>query len=244
MIKIDRYLHSIVEIIPTNHKNKKRPERKRSYFIKTPRSKKVIKQLTNYLYESKKQNEYLYFITITTKQHESKFTDKQLFSQIGLWLKNRGCQYICVCERQKFTGDLHFHIVIRQKQNFYIQKEILYLSRLFNIKPHPALFDVKKIYKISQILGYITKYITKKGDYSSMFNCRTFSISKGLRKEYKENAYKSTFIISREFKLSNKQLFVEKYKTDYFIVYQFSYDIWKLASRYKTEHRNKDSVKI
>lgn len=241
-ITVDRLNHSVIAVRKLSKYNGLRHTRKRWYNRKTPRGAKVVKTMINFLYETKKEKEYLYFITITTVQHRSGKTDKELFGRVGVWLKNRQLHYVCTVERQRDTEDLHFHIIIRASSKFDIRYELGRLSKLLSVQNHPALFDVKRIDNLQRVVGYINKYITKNGTkYSSVFRCRTFSVAKRTRASYKAMAHRFVCRIEPgecvDFILNVKYPLKYQHNTDFFVSYKYAPYIW-LAARATKEKRN------
>jgi len=235
MVLIDRYNHSVTESFFVHKKNKSYNSRKVWYNRKTPRLKRKVKQLINYAYENKKPNERFYFATITTQQQKRNVSDKECYLDLRRWIKNKPINYVNVAERQR-NGDLHFHLFIVSSKDFDIQTEVKRLANIFGVEAHPAIFDIKRIKNIGTVIGYITKYVTKQGrDYSSLFTCRTFSYSQRLSNEYKKNAYKSTIKTTTDLIKSYPHLFVEKYRNDFNIVYEYNIDIWKVAQQFKAK---------
>jgi len=101
--------------------------------------------------------------------------------------------YISTVERQR-NGDLHFHLILSYDKLFDFKTEINYFSQRFKTIYHPALFDAEYILcdsnrSMVRVVNYVANYTTKSTEYSSLFFCRTFSISKKLREVYKKNAY-------------------------------------------------------
>lgn len=235
MITIDRYTHSVTEYFELKKYNTTYNKRTKWYNRKTYKSASKAKRLISYMYENKTPKERLYFVTITTCQHKNNLTDKQLSNYIYLWLKNRGLQYVNVAERQQ-NGDIHFHLVIKSTKDFDFKIETKKLATYFNVEYHPALFDVKRVKDQRKLASYITKYITKeKKEFSSLFTTRIFRFSQNLTKDYKKNAYKSTFKVPSSLIESYQHLFVSKYKNDFTTIYEYNLDIWKVAQSEKSK---------
>lgn len=229
------------------------PKRKVWYNRKRPRGAKVVKTMINFMFNEKQETESLYFITITTCQHKTGMLDTELFSRIGLWFKNRKqSDYVITVERQRETQDLHFHCVVlfNQGERYSFGRELQYLGRLFKVEPHSALLDVKRITNVERVVGYIRKYITKdNGKYCSLFGCRTFSVSKRLRRRYKENAGRyvkklrgdAAVNFVREIRegrvIHGKEGFVrlekERNSSDWFTMFKYNRDIWDTAVKYE-----------
>jgi len=219
---------------------------KKWYNRKTPLTHKKCKQFITHLYESKKPNERFYFITLTTKQHETGFTDSECNYKFGLWAKNRtNFQYVCIVERQRDTGDIHYHLVARTTKDFDIRGEVSKCAKLFNVEYHPALFDVSRVTNIQALTNYLRKYFTKAGTkfndkkppYSSLFKCRTLLVSKGVAKSFKTNAYKSIVKVDNSCFVNYQHLLVEKFKDDFFTIYQYNLDIWKIACEFRKNNK-------
>ena len=259
MITIDRINQSVVSVLDNKNKNTTYHPRKRWYNKKTPKSAKRVKTMINFIYDIKKKDEHLFFVTITTCQHKSNFTDKQLFSKIGLWLRYQGVHYVSTVERQKDTTDLHFHLIILAKKKYSFVPELKKLSKYFNVDYHPALFDVKKIHSINTVIGYITKYVTKDNKkYSSIFQCRTFSVANKTSKLFKTVADNYVIKIQARTEISgstkNFSNFLKEIKknlgglqllynqdgsikgNDFFRCYKYSSELWEIANKYKVNH--------
>jgi len=248
MITIDRLNKSVVAVRDLKRNSVRHP-RKLWYNKKTLRGAKKIKTLINFMYYEKTEQQDLFFITVTTCQHKSGISDYECNRRIGLWLKNRGVEYVCVLERQHNTEDIHYHIILLddKRARFDIGDEIRKLARLFEVEPHPALFDVKRIKSITRIVGYIRKYVTKdNGKYSSIYRCRTYTVSRKLGARYKQNINKyvvkfgssTSFVSGRDYLaefLSVNKL-VEQFSTDFFKVYEYSDYIWQRALELRDEH--------
>jgi len=224
---------------------------KKWYNKKSLRTAKKIKTLINFMHyenERKQQKDELFFITVTTKQHESGLSDKELNAAIGRWLKGRNfTDYVCVLERQtggtggKFgqpTEDIHYHIVLQYSEGtklFDFKHELGRLSKLFRIPAHPALLDVKRIRNIQQVVGYIRKYVTKDNKKcSSLFLCRTLLVSKRLNKRYKNLASDYVTRLSKE---TGVMIFLKQHKLellhkkDFFACYKYSDYLYTEAKR-------------
>jgi hypothetical protein len=233
-----------------------RVSNKRWYNRKTPRGAKIIKTLINFMNYEKKEKEHFYFLTLTTQQHKSGFSDKELFSRVGAWLAKRGFEYVCTVERQRNTQDLHFHIFIlaRVQKPFVIRNEIQILSRIFSVPAHGALFNVKRVdsENVKAIVAYISKYVTKdNGKYSSLFGCRTFSVSNGLRRRYKGLADKYVIRLSGD---AQSRFLIEQnalkllqplHVTDFFVCFKYSLDIWvRSLAHYKNLYDEMDHEQL
>lgn len=226
---------------------------KKWYNKKSHLTHKKCKEFISHLYESKKSNQRFYFITLTTKQHETGFTDAELNHKFGLWTKNRSdFQYVCILERQRNTGDIHYHLVARTSKDFDIRGEVRKCARLFRVEYHPALFDVSRVTNIQALTNYLRKYFTKVGTkfndkkppYSSLFKCRTLLVSKGIAKSFKANAYKSIIKVGNECFANYQHLLVEKFKDDFFTIYQYKLDIWVIACDYRKKNKAEALARI
>lgn len=195
-ITLDK-LCNVVTFVPDLKRNTEYHGKKPDFkgFVKSTRANKKIKRLTNFMYETKGDKRF-YFVTVTTQQHKSGLSDLELYRAFGLWLKRqKGSQYVCICERQKTTRDLHFHVLLctDKRKPWSYAKEIRYLADKFNAIPHPALFDVKEVRERGAVGAYLRKYFTK-GANTDIFGCRTFSYSLSLARDFREQADK--FVLS------------------------------------------------
>jgi len=267
---VDRLNKSVLYIHGKSAVNTVRHPRKKWYNRKTPRGAKVVKTFVNYLNETKGQNEDLFFITLTTVQHKTGHSDTELWRRVGYWLQKHKLPYVCTVERQTESGywiytgrdpnskqssinlrppteDLHFHIIIRSGSSFDITKELQSLSRRLGVKRHPSLFDVKRISELGGAIHYITKYIGKgTPKCSSLFACRTFSVSNSLRRSYKANAHEyvrrvegDTECINFLISLPGKKLKL-LHKTDFFGSFEYKDYIWPIAVINSTYERVKN----
>jgi len=217
---------------------------RRWYNRKTHRATKQIKQLSKFLFYENQKNQVnqetakrLFFITFTTMQHRTGATDKELYYKLMLWLKNRSIEYVCVAERQrgniKNGSDLHFHLLIESDQKFEIGVELSRWARLLSVPPHPALFDCKRVLNEKAVVSYLSKYLSKKQyAYSSLFHCRTFSISKRLRKRYKELAENYITLLNqdsdvRHFLTSERMEIL--HRSNFFVTLRYSPELSKTA---------------
>ncbi len=237
---IDRYNESVVFYpFRPNHPKGKKIQRKDKFNRKNPRSKKRIKSLIRYLYESKTAKQKVIFTTITTCQHKNGFTDKQCFNAVQLWLKNRKIDYVLVCERQTKTRDIHFHLVIRGENYFSIQTEVRKLSEYFNltkllpIEKLGSLFHARVLRGVKTIRKYLTKYFAKSKrneDPNEKFECRTWSSSNGIRAAFKDFAKTSVLRLSDHFILTKYELFKGKVELNEFCtLYKFDIYLWRIA---------------
>lgn len=232
--------------------------KKKSHVHKSHRTVKKLTQLINLMYEYRNKKNKLYWVTITTVQHQTKRSDKELFYALKLWLQHRRVSYICVAERQRETGDLHFHLIMSQSKDFDLPVECKRLSALFGTPTHPARFDAKHVFNVARLTTYIAKYVRKpcpsnetmqknwerkdqinpktnkpygfKYPYSSIFECRTFSCSNDISRQYKENSDKFKLTIPVESIQLYPHLFQKRFETDYYTVYDFNIEVWALAS--------------
>jgi len=254
-ITVDRLNASVIATNDKVNKNTLRHPRKRWYNRKTPRAAKIIKTMINFMYYEKKQEQEIFFVTITTCQHKSGMSDKELYARIRLWFKNRKqSDYVIVLERQKDTQDIHYHCVILfdKGERYSFRRELEYLGKLLRVQPHPALLDVKRVFDIKTVVGYINKYVTKEnGKYCSLFTCRTFSVSKRLRRRYKELADKYVVRVDPrrtiEFIIEAKSLGLWHllngvdpatgelvgFYNNFFASFKYSTDIWQLVQKYQ-----------
>jgi hypothetical protein len=262
-VVIDRYCHSVVASSGITRKNPEPGKRKRYYNRKSPRTIKKLTQLINLFYENRqKQNYRIYWATITTLQHKTLQTDRELYYNFKLWQQHRNERYICIAERQRDTGDLHFHLITERKSDYNFKEEVKRLAGYFGVESHPALFDVSRIYNVKTLVCYIAKYVRKplpsylrmceqyaaeeqaaiaegrkpkhKAYYSSLFQCRTFSVSGDLSKQYKEKHYSFRIAVSRQFIQFAGHLLRVKYQTDFFTVYEYDVKIWQMAQEFKS----------
>lgn len=172
----------------------------------------------------------LQFITVTTYHHVNGYGDRYCRQIISNWFKKlKITNYVLVCERQRDTGDLHFHI-IAETPNYNVWKEAVYLANKFESDNPAAILDRRyipynSIVALTTRLNYVVGYITKKSDYSSLFFTNTYSISKTLMAKYRQNAHK----VLR--KVDNPSQFADllvKTKSSTFVeTYEFSEFIWE-----------------
>lgn len=233
------------------------------YNKKSPRTVKKLTQIINLFYESRRKHFTFYWVTLTTVQHKTNKTDSQLYYGVKLWLQHKRVRYVCVAERQRNTGDLHFHLIIEQKDIFKIKEEQNRIADVFGVMSHPALFDVKRIRNVSTLISYLAKYVRKplptqavlqkqfdrqgtknpssgkeykfSPPYSSLFQCRTFSYSGDIGKTYKSEHHRFRIEVSAEIKEDYPYLFKPKYSTEFFTVYDYSIDLWNLCQQYKSK---------
>lgn len=223
--------------------------KKRFYFRKTNGSRSKVKLKALFLLTHFKG--YHAFITLTTQQSKSFFgmclTDSELMQQVGILLRNKkffGDYYICVCERQRDTNDLHFHILTYYKSKTFVDYKKLKeeVSYRFGAICHPALlqFDwldnnTKGVARyISKLSSYVSKESSKdNAPYSSLFTCRTYSISNKLSKVWKSVANQYTCSVTTDFLVHYKHQLVENFVTPYFTIYKLSPYIWHVAQQYR-----------
>ena len=175
-VTINRYCGSIVATSGIVNKKKTAGRKKKSacccssctfagYNKKGPRTIKKLTELINLMYETrytKSKDTKFYWVTITTCQHKTGKTDSELYYSFKLWQQHRKDQrYIATVERQRETGDLHFHLVVEQPKKYNLQAEVKRLAALLGTDAHPALFEAKYIHNLPTLVGYIGKYIRK-----------------------------------------------------------------------------------
>lgn len=161
----------------------------RKHFHLTEMSDKARRRATTamqwLIHESKNQKVYdvvskkyisfkINFITLTlsaTQQHADKFILHRMLRPFLKWMGRKGAQlYIWKAETQD-NGNLHFHITtnhfihwksIRNKWN-NLQARTGYLKKFFDKYGHhdPNSTDVHAVRNDKQIIGYMSKYITK-----------------------------------------------------------------------------------
>jgi len=238
-------INKTVVAVPFRKRNKDYHGRKCLFNRKRVKTAKKISTFINYLHLSKNDQQKLLFVTITTLQHKSGKSDREIYAKFQRWIKRFEHLYVCTIERQKGTQDLHFHVVIRVPKDFYFdfkreQKRIagLFSSDSFRIQPHPALFDVSEVKNFATLVGYISKYITKDPkEYCSLFYCRTFSISRNLAKLWKSEADKYVIRFCEGSAAGDRfweqgiaaNLFNRIHYTDFFGIYEYSSEIWNIA---------------
>lgn len=227
------------------------PESSYKFNKKNYRTIKKLTELINLFYEKRNKAKKLYWVTITTVQHKTQRTDKDLFYGFKLWKQHSANdRFVCVVERQRDTQDIHFHCIVERFDNYNINDELNRISRIFGVVRHPALFTVKQIYSAKTLVSYISKYVRKpcpnyqtyiqrynksiqenkkpKIAYSSRFECRTFSYSGSIGKVYKSSSKHFKRTTNHEIINHYPNMFKIKYQTDYFTVYEYSKDLWKL----------------
>lgn len=158
-----------------------------------------LKQITNKIYKlyeyttSKAYTgEPIIWLTLTTLQHKTGKTDKDLLYCFKKFFQHRTCSYINVVERQRNTGDIHFHLIVQNDSHFNFKAEVERWASILGVEPNPNLFVAKEITDLPTLRIYISKYIRKpcpswstiekwfhkygneaKFPYSSLFWCRT-----------------------------------------------------------------------
>jgi len=243
-VTIDNINKSVVAV-PWRKRNKVFNSRKCPFNRKRTKTAKRIKTMINYLWLSKTENEKLLFVTLTSVQHKTGSSDREIYASFQRWVKRFPFVYVSVVERQKHTQDLHFHLVVRCPKDFLFnfKKEEKRISRFlsndtFCVQPHPALIDVSEINEISALVGYITKYVTKDPkEYCSLFYCRTFSISRNLTKIWKSEADKYVIRFGEGSAQGDRfweqgireNLFNRIHFKEFFAVYEFSSELWEVA---------------
>lgn len=153
-----------------------------------------------YLFQTKSKDPIL-FVTLTTQQSNSGITDHGTVYALKLWLQHKKCKYLFWCERQRNTGDIHWHGIMNCKL-FDFAKETAYWSSLIGAVDHPALIQADFIRDVKGLGKYLQKYLVKsandkfmqkaleteitKPPYSSYFSLnRCFLASQGLSKKYR-----------------------------------------------------------
>jgi len=118
-----------------------------------------------YLWFTKPKDENLYFLTLTTQQSQTGLLDSELMYRIKLFFQHRKeiTKYVNCVERQRETGDIHFHIVYCSITRLQIKKSLGRWSKLCEaVQPnHPALLDVKHLNNANKVSQYISKYVRK-----------------------------------------------------------------------------------
>lgn len=242
---------------------------KKWYNKKSFRTIKKLTELINLIYEKRDKQKQFYWVTLTTIQHKTGKSDKELFYALKLYLQHRRVSYICVAERQRQTGDLHFHLIVEQKADFDIRREQRRLALLFSTLEHPALYDVKRVFNVKQLVSYISKYVRKstptwetlnrkytewaakaetnknghlkpfKAPYSSLFQCRTFTYSGDIGKRYKECYHEFSQQLPNSVFAEYSHFFTQKYKAEFYSVYEWSNELWQLACHLRKERLSK-----
>lgn len=220
-------------------------ERIRQYNRKSNRSRSKLRTMALFLikhYDIKRKA----FITITTKQHETGFRDSDLISRMGKVLRSRlyfGNEYICVCERQRNTSDLHFHILtVYDSVDFFDYKRLRRkCAKSFGIRDHPAILQVDWIEEedssgVARYMAKLSSYVSKESGedapYSSIFYCRTYTISKHLKAEFRKVANRYVLGFSSDFLLRVKDHLKLLHRSDFFCVYRNTPYIWDVAQQW------------
>lgn len=171
--------------------------RRRWYNRRSYRGVKRVRTIINYMaveqFEDparakKKASKQVWFVTVTTKQHETHLSDKQCYAAVGDWLRRRFTMgYACVVERQSKanscitirypcgdytavqpTDDIHFHAAVlvkarmpKNKYRKWISRNLRHLAAALNIAVHPAVLKVEPVTQHWQVAAYLNKYVTK-----------------------------------------------------------------------------------
>lgn len=211
----------MVSIGARNHTTVAKGSKKRLYPChKTKNHIAEVVDKVNFLFADKSLPGQIYFLTLTTQQSLTGLLDKTLLYALRLFLQHKSKTiraYVQVVERQRNTGDLHFHIIYKGKK-LRIEQSLKHWSTVVNAaKPnHPALLDVKRVTSSGMLQNYLAKYVVKrcpsmnylekwyninpekyKPPYSSLFWCRMSTGSQMLSKKNRE--YKTKFRIPTEF---------------------------------------------
>jgi len=242
-MKINKHLQTIVAPVfqqDKPHKRVPRNQSKRLYYLKNQRAAKKILNHSFFLREFNP----LYFVTITTYQHYNGLSDKQARQVVSNWFKKLKIdKYILVCEAQRNTGDLHFHIILHYAQDLQIAKEAKYFSNRYHSSNPAAIFDIKRINlddtSLNSALSYVVSYQTKKSNYSTLFYTNTYSISKTLQKIYKSRAYEVELKVEPH---SVKEFLKVKKKTPFFVAYEYGEDIWHIAQNQFKQSQNLEMI--
>jgi len=234
-------------------KNKKTPgeagkERAKAWYIrKSPQAvNRFITKIKKFYEQTKFQPTLKIWVTITTSQHKTGLTDKDLLYKFRLYWQHKKLPYLLTVERQRNTGDLHFHLLTSVRKTFDFTKEVSRLAKLFQVKPHPSVFDARHIKDIKGIQIYISKYIRKSlppiellekwyndnpenysPPYSSLFFCRTFTGSQNFTGVHDTNSKASKFTIPIEFTNFLNLKGHEEKTFDYAKTYKYDADLLK-----------------
>lgn len=265
MVTVSRLTNTAVAVDPraSNRKGavikRDRPYNRKSYQGRTKLKKAALFLLKHYA--GKKA-----FITITTTQHRTGATDRQLMATMGDLLRSRkffGTDYTLVCERQRNTGDLHFHILANFEENSFVDWNDMRakIAKKFQIENHPAVLQFDWITAqnsaelipryMTKVAGYCSKEsgkVLKSGElspkeedapYSSMFYCRTFSVSKSLRSEFRRVADRYEVKVNPHsiMPILKKQV----HSNDFFSVYKSDDEIFKQAQRAREREQKPNS---
>jgi hypothetical protein len=116
------------------------------------------------LYERYNPDQMPVFVTITTCQHKNGMSDKECSQVVSDWLdlkkKTINLEYVRVCERQKETNDIHFHLILWVDKWFKIKNEVKYLNQKFQ-GTKASVFDIEKVEAVEYTRAYLLKYVTK-----------------------------------------------------------------------------------
>ena len=230
-VVIDRLNHSIVASDCFNFiGNVGKKGNSKNYFKKSPRTAKKITSLAKSFYELRNKAKKMIWCTITTQQHITKKLDAFYLYKMKLWLQHQDIKYVLVCERQRQTGDLHFHLLIEKNKYYDINEELNRLHILFNCAKHDALFHVRAVNNNKKLASYISKYLKKdkrkpsneNPPYSSLFWCKTFSYSLSVAKDYKKNISQFLVKTSELFLFNMRSYFEVLHKNEYNVIYKYS----------------------
>lgn len=185
------------------------------------------------------QNLSYYFLTLTTRQHQTGAADVQLWKKFGYFCNQiLKAINITVVERQRNTGDLHFHSILLHNK-IDIQLACTTWCEILGLPFNPAALDIKQIEtnNIQNVLHYVNSYMVKKGDYESLFQCRTFNVSRKLSTYYKQNADRYICKIPKEV----AHLYIDEFKliksTDFFNVFEFNQNVWSHLQHIRDNYR-------
>lgn len=245
-IKVNRLTNTIVASDPRCSNNFVKIEKKRNYFRKSNASRTKVKEKALFMFEHFK-NKHFAFITITTQQSVRGWCDSTLMAQCGVLLRNKnffGKYYINVVERQRNTGDLHFHVLTFFDDKNFINFKILRMeiADIFGCVDHPALLQVDFINnydtgKVAKYMSKLSSYVSKTGGgdtpYSSMFFCRTFSVSNALSAEWKKCADRYVIKVSASFIHNNASNLVVLHNNSFFCIYKNNAYLWQVAQQYR-----------
>lgn len=257
MVTVSRLTNTIVAVDPRASNRKGCIiKRERTYNKKSIQGRTELKRMALFLLKHYEGNKA--FITITTTQHITGATDSQLMATMGDLLRSRkyfGTDYTLVCERQRNTSDLHFHILANFNEVNHVDWKKLRqkVAMKFGIKNHPAVLQFDWLtdqnshnlvanYMI-KVAGYCSKEsgkILKSGElspnqddapYSSMFYCRTYSVSKSLRNEFRRVADRYEVKVNPHFlqQVKVNQL----HHNDFYSVYKSNDKIFEQAIGYR-----------
>jgi hypothetical protein len=91
-------------------------------------------------------------------------SDKECSQVVSDWLdlkkKTINLEYVRVCERQKETNDIHFHLILWVDKWFKIKNEVKYLNQKFQ-GTKASVFDIEKVEAVEYTRAYLLKYVTK-----------------------------------------------------------------------------------